>query len=301
MNYKQHLVTTNTSWSTNTKEYIVLHHTWTWYNTIRGVLSRLTTGPVSAHYVVDTNGDVYKIWSDDDILRHAGQSSREWKTFMNRYSIGIEILGPLPWFTDQQRVSVRKLVLQLMTVHRIPHTKIIRHKDVSPGRKRDIDDAFRDQQYGSFQAYQQSYTDIQSVIGLYEQVFTNEFYQSVMNDQTVITDIPWAVDRLLNQNGSFNLKEFLYFYMIGLERTKQESLTINQLLMGVYEQVFKQEFGQLIANKQTLIKDIDGSIKNFINSDGTLNLRELVYFTQIGLERLRKETGNRLNDNATNR
>jgi N-acetyl-anhydromuramyl-L-alanine amidase AmpD len=62
MQIKEHLQTKSKSVGTNTCEFIILHHTGTKENTIKGNLNYLTTsGKASVHYVVDTNGDLYKI------------------------------------------------------------------------------------------------------------------------------------------------------------------------------------------------------------------------------------------------
>lgn len=47
------------------------------------------------HYCIDENGDKYKLGNDTDILWHAGESSWDGKTDLNKYSIGIEVIGPL--------------------------------------------------------------------------------------------------------------------------------------------------------------------------------------------------------------
>lgn len=62
---------------------------------------------------------------------------------MNRFSIGIEVIGPLPnvGFTQEQRFAVRRLCEHLMKVFNIPKERVIRHKDIAPGRKTDIADA----------------------------------------------------------------------------------------------------------------------------------------------------------------
>lgn len=144
MQFKRKLFTNNKSKGTNTKEYIVLHHTATQEGSIEGVLKTLTVGPVSVHYVVDTNGDIYKIWEDHDILWHAGVSTWEGKTDLNRFSIGIETIWPLKsgGFTDEQRKAVKELIKYLSGLYKIPKEKLIRHKDISPKRKIDILDTF---------------------------------------------------------------------------------------------------------------------------------------------------------------
>ena len=140
--YKAELQTKNITPGKNTRQFIILHHTWTWYNTINWNLKTLTVWKVSVHYVIDVNGDKYKIWSTDDILWHAGISSWKGLKDMNKYSIWIEVIWPLldVWFTKEQRISLRELVQHLMFKFNIPKENVIRHKDISPGRKIDIDD-----------------------------------------------------------------------------------------------------------------------------------------------------------------
>lgn len=151
--------TNNTSWKRNTKEYIVLHHTATWHWTIAWVLNafKRSGSLVSAHYVIDTNWDLYKFNSDNDILWHAWISEWEWKTGLNKYSIWIEIIGPLPWFTTAQKKTFRDLTKSLMLQYNIPSQKIIRHKDIAPNRKVDINDSFWNDDYNTREDFQRSF------------------------------------------------------------------------------------------------------------------------------------------------
>ena len=155
MQYKATLTTANKSKGTNTCQYIVLHHTGTQEGTIKGVLNTLTVGSVSCHYVVDTNGDVYKIGEDKDILWHAGTSAWNGLTDLNKYSIGIEVIGVLKdgGFTDAQRESVGKLVLEIASKYAIPKENFVRHKDIAPGRKVDIADTFWNGKFKTWEDY----------------------------------------------------------------------------------------------------------------------------------------------------
>jgi len=135
----------NKSKGINTCEYIVLHHTATGYNSVNWnikVLLGETSRQVSAHVLVDTNGDAYKLWDPKWILWHAWDSTWEGKRYLNGYSVGIEVIWPLPWFTDEQRHTILWLVQHLMAVLKIPKERVIRHKDISKWRKTDIDDSF---------------------------------------------------------------------------------------------------------------------------------------------------------------
>jgi N-acetyl-anhydromuramyl-L-alanine amidase AmpD len=158
----------------NTKQFVIIHHTGTGEGTINGVLDGLYRRPdyASCHFVVDTNGDAYKIGSPDDILWHAGES--QWGKFvmMNNFSIWIEVIGPLKngGFTDVQRKVVRDLTQHLMATFNIPSWNVLRHRDITssraykgelalPGdlsRKIDIADTFWNGQYKSFDEYRKS-------------------------------------------------------------------------------------------------------------------------------------------------
>ena len=81
------------------------------------------------------------------------------KSTMNYYSIGIEVVSDGYTFSDAQRISMRNLVSFLMDIHKLHHSSIIRHKDIAPGRKRDIGDNFWNNNFSSWQAYQESFKD----------------------------------------------------------------------------------------------------------------------------------------------
>lgn len=130
----------------NTCEYIIVHHTATKEGTIKGVLDGLYRRPdyASCHFVVDVNGDAYKIGDPKDILWHTGVSEWKWKTDLNKYSLGIEIIGPMTdgGFTKEQKETVRALVGHLMAVFNIPAENVLRHRDIAPKRKTDVADSF---------------------------------------------------------------------------------------------------------------------------------------------------------------
>ncbi len=156
MEIKQLLDTVYKTRGTNTCEFVVLHHTAS--TGTSGTLRHLTqSGRASVHYLVDFNGDIYKIGQDTDIMWHAGISSWKGRKYMNNYWIGIEIMGYSGKFTDVQRASVRKLVAHLIKAHNIPTENIIRHCDVAPGRKNDVADDFWNWEYKTFEAYKKSF------------------------------------------------------------------------------------------------------------------------------------------------
>ena len=157
MIYKQELITKNVTPGTNTRQFIIVHDTATNEWSVNWVLKTLTTWKVSCHYVIDYNWDKYKIWWTEQILWHAGVSEWKWLKDMNRYSIWIEVVW-WNWkeFSYEQRVSVKELIQHLMATFNIPKENVLRHKDIAPGRKIDIEDQFWNNKYKSWEEYQNS-------------------------------------------------------------------------------------------------------------------------------------------------
>lgn len=129
----------NITKGTNTCEYIILHHTWVIWDGNIPVLLGERGAKVSCHFLIRQNGDAIKLGDPKMILWHAGISQWKGKTYLNRYSVGIET--EWPWFTKAQRKTLRELVRHLMAVLKIPKENVIRHKDIAPWRKTDPDDS----------------------------------------------------------------------------------------------------------------------------------------------------------------
>lgn len=274
--------TTHVSPGINTKDYIVIHHTWTGRGSLDSVIKRFETWPVSCHYVIDEHGTIVQFNTDDAILWHAGISTRDGKKGLNRFSIGIELIGPLPWFTNSQRRSLRDLVVFLLRRYNLDATRLIRHKDISPGRKNDVDDSLWNRQYQSRRHYQYSYRDLITAIHMYERLFRDQFPQSSLSDS-----ILHALPRLYKEDGTINLAELMYFYAIHLERLASNPLFLWPRPMSFYQKLYEQENATKIKNGTTIFRDIDTAIRRCTNADGTINLKELMYFFAIGIERVR--------------
>ncbi len=95
-------------------------------------------GPVSAHYLIGSDGRIYQLVADDDRAWHAGAGRWGTITDVNAASIGIELdnNGDSP-FAQAQIDSLLRLLNDLTTRLRIPRTQIIGHEDMAPGRKDD--------------------------------------------------------------------------------------------------------------------------------------------------------------------
>ena len=144
-----------TKW-TNTKQYIVVHHTWTFSYPWNLRYLSSDKNVASVHYVVWQKWEVGKIWEHNDILRHAWQSEREWKTDLNKYSIGIEVCSDWFLFPEIQKQKTKELIQYIMQQEWIKKENVLRHVDIAPNRKRDIWPNFRDWEYGSWTEYQNS-------------------------------------------------------------------------------------------------------------------------------------------------
>lgn len=201
---KKHLSTNNKTAGRNTCEYIIAHHTATGEGSIDGVLKTLTVSKsphaVSCHYVIDTTGTLYKIWEDTDILWHAWESSWMGRNGMNQYSIGIEVIWPLKngWFTDRQRSVFKELVLELSALHNIDSDRLLRHKDISPGRKIDILDTFWNWQFATWQEYKSNLFNMEPQMPLEDLATiwkTNvPIKQRKFNDYSLDTRVKYLID-----------------------------------------------------------------------------------------------------------
>ena len=122
--------------------YIILHYTD--MATAEAALERLCDleSGVSAHYLVDEDGAVYRMVDEDRRARHAGESRFDGVGDFNSRSIGIEIANPghsggyRPFPPSQMR-SVRDLCFAVMARHAIPAANVLAHSDIAPARKRD--------------------------------------------------------------------------------------------------------------------------------------------------------------------
>jgi N-acetylmuramoyl-L-alanine amidase len=95
-------------------------------------------GPVSATYLIGSDGHIYQLVSDERRAWHAGSGHWGTITDVNSASIGIELDndGQSP-FAPTQIDSLLRLLTDLTTRLHIPRTQIIGHQDLAPSRKPD--------------------------------------------------------------------------------------------------------------------------------------------------------------------
>lgn len=102
---------------------------------------------VSAHYVVEENGDIVRLVDDDRRAWHAGKSRWRGIDDVNSASIGIEIVNPgHEWgyrgFPEAQVDAVIMLVAQVKNAYGITRGNVVGHSDVAPQRKQDPGELF---------------------------------------------------------------------------------------------------------------------------------------------------------------
>ena len=94
---------------------------------------------VSAHFLIGRDGRVTQFVDTDLKAWHAGESSLEGASDVNRFSVGIELVGDeVTEYTEAQYGELGKLLRWLREVHpKIRTERIVGHEHVAPGRKRD--------------------------------------------------------------------------------------------------------------------------------------------------------------------
>lgn len=126
---------------------IVLHYTG--MMTSAQALQRLCdpAAQVSAHYLVDENGDIHRLVDESRRAWHAGVSYWRGVRDINSASVGIEIANPghdygYRAFPDAQIDAVASLTADIMARHSLRPADVVGHSDIAPGRKIDPGELF---------------------------------------------------------------------------------------------------------------------------------------------------------------
>ena len=102
---------------------------------------------VSAHYVVDEEGKIYRMVPEEQRAWHAGISAWKGERDINARSIGIEIVntghefGYRPFKLEQMDALVA-LLKDIKSRHDIAPERVLGHSDVAPLRKQDPGELF---------------------------------------------------------------------------------------------------------------------------------------------------------------
>lgn len=124
-------------------EAIILHHTGSF--NANGELAWMCNpeAKVSAHYLIDREGNITQMVRDEHVAWHAGKSELNGRKYVNNFSVGIELTGdtvkkPL---TEDQYGSLIWLVRKLADKYNVDASNIVSHREIAPGRKVDLDPA----------------------------------------------------------------------------------------------------------------------------------------------------------------
>src|SRR5215470_14181669 len=128
-------------------DMLVLHYTG--MESAPAALERLCnpTARVSAHYVVEENGRIWRLVPEVRRAFHAGVSCWEGESNLNAVSLGVEIVNPgHEWgyrpFPGEQMSAVERLCHDLLSRYSIPAHRIVGHSDIAPERKSDPGELF---------------------------------------------------------------------------------------------------------------------------------------------------------------
>ncbi len=121
---------------------LVLHYTG--MQTAEAALERLTAAEagVSAHYLIDRAGRLYRLVPETERAWHAGVSRWRGVSDVNSASIGIELenkgheFGPEPYPAAQMEV-LTALTGEIVARHGIEARNVVGHSDIAPSRKQD--------------------------------------------------------------------------------------------------------------------------------------------------------------------
>jgi N-acetylmuramoyl-L-alanine amidase len=102
---------------------------------------------VSAHYMIDEDGTVYRLVPEERRAWHAGVSFWAGEKNVNGRSIGIELVNPgHEWgyrpFPTAQIEALIELSRSILGRHSIPARRVLGHSDVAPDRKTDPGELF---------------------------------------------------------------------------------------------------------------------------------------------------------------
>ncbi len=103
---------------------------------------------VSAHYLVDEDGEIVQLVDEAARAWHAGAAFWDGETDVNSCSVGIEIQNaghletPPPAYPDAQIEAVIGLCRDIMRRHGLPPWRVVGHSDVAPARKTDPGEHF---------------------------------------------------------------------------------------------------------------------------------------------------------------
>jgi len=128
-------------------DMLLLHYTG--MPTASAALDRMCdpAAQVSAHYMVDEDGTIWRLVDEDARAWHAGRSRWAGERDVNSRSIGIELVNPghefgYRPFPERQMAALLDLCRDILARRPIPPARVLAHSDVAPDRKQDPGELF---------------------------------------------------------------------------------------------------------------------------------------------------------------
>src|SRR6202035_3131150 len=128
-------------------DMLVIHYTG--MITAAAALERLCDpdARVSAPYVIEEDGAIWRLVPENRRAFHAGVSCWEGESDLNAVSLGIEIVNPgHEWgyrpFPADQVSALEELCCDILSRNLIPPHRIVGHSDIAPDRKSDPGELF---------------------------------------------------------------------------------------------------------------------------------------------------------------
>ena len=102
---------------------------------------------VSAHWMIDEDGTVYRLVDESQRAWHAGVARWRGESDINGRSVGIELVNPghefgYRPFPEAQMRALEVLAADILERHPIPPRNVVGHSDVAPPRKTDPGELF---------------------------------------------------------------------------------------------------------------------------------------------------------------
>ncbi|MBM3590155.1 MAG: N-acetylmuramoyl-L-alanine amidase [Alphaproteobacteria bacterium] len=113
-------------------DLLIYHHLQA--NSIEETIESLEHHGVSAHYLIDKNGQIVQIVNDENIAFHAGVSFWDGFENLNLNSLGIEMINSSPfenYFSDHQISSAIDLGNYLIDKYQIKSRYVLGHSDIA--------------------------------------------------------------------------------------------------------------------------------------------------------------------------
>jgi N-acetylmuramoyl-L-alanine amidase len=128
-------------------DMLILHYTG--MPSAAAALERLCdpAAEVSAHYLVDEDGAVWRLVDESRRAWHAGAAVWAGERDINSRSLGIELVNPghehgYRRFAELQIAALEELCRGILERHPIPPDRVLGHSDVAPQRKADPGELF---------------------------------------------------------------------------------------------------------------------------------------------------------------